>query len=402
MRIAIFSDTHLGFDYGTEREEDSFTQAGEAVEKALEGDLILLAGDIFDSRVPRQEVFARALEIFQKPIHVHGKKARLVELRTQKPRKFSPLIFQGIPILSISGTHERRAKDLVNPVQALERAGFLLNLHCETAVLEVGGEKVAVHGMGAVPERFARDVLAEWSPKPVAGCRNILLLHQNIGEYVYSGDAPSLSLSDLPAGFDLIVLGHIHWSDTAKSRSGAGVLLAGSTICTQMRKAEVEPKKIFFYDTGTGRIDSRDLETPRKLLYETLEFRDATPSEVVEGVRKKVLQIASSEKGVPLVKIKVEGNLLGEYSPSDVDLSPAYELSRGRMVLSVDKELVSERAEVKSEMVRQLRERKLSVEEMGLHILKANLKATGFLPAEELFSLLSENKNDRVLELVLK
>lgn len=402
MRIAIFSDTHLGFDYGTEREEDSFTQAGEAVEKALEGDLIVLAGDIFDSRVPRQEVFARALEIFQKPVHVHGKKARLVELRTQRPRKFSPLIFQGIPILSISGTHERRAKDLVNPVQALERAGFLLNLHCETAVLEVGGEKVAVHGMGAVPERFARDVLAEWSPKPVAGCRNILILHQNIGEYVYSGDAPSLSLSDLPDGFDLIVLGHIHWSDTARSRSGAGVLLAGSTICTQMRKAEVEPKKIFFYDTATGRIDSRDLETPRKLLYETLEFRDAKPSEVMEGVRKKVLQIASSEKGVPLVKIKVEGNLRGEYSPSDVDLSPAYELSRGRMVLSVDKELASERAEVKSEMVRQLRERKLSVEEMGLHILKANLKATGFLPAEELFVLLSENKNDRVLELVLK
>jgi len=402
MRISIFSDTHLGFDYGTEREEDSFTQAGEAIEKALEGDLILLAGDLFDSRVPRQEVFARALEIFQKPLHVPGKKAKLIELRTEKPRKLSPFTFQGIPIITICGTHERRAKDLVNPVQALERAGFLLNLHCETAVIEVGGEKVALHGMGAVPEKFAREVLKEWDPRPMAGCRNLLILHQNIGEYIYSGDEPSLSLSDLPDGFDLIVLGHIHWSGTAKTRSGAGVLLAGSTICTQMRKAEVAPKKIFFYDTVTGEVDSKDLETPRKVIYEALEFRDAKPSEVVEGVKKKVLQIASMKKGVPLVKIKVTGNLHGEYSPSDVDLSPAYELSRGKMVLSVDKELVSERAEMKSEMVRQLRERKLSVEEMGLHILKANLNVSWLLPAEELFSLLSESNNDRVLELVLK
>ncbi len=407
MRIAIFSDTHLGFEYGSERGEDSFLQAGEAIDKALSADLILLAGDLFDSRVPRQEVFAKALELFQKPLHVHGKRAKLIELRTEKPRELSPLIFQGIPIITVFGTHERRARELVNPVQALERAGFLLNLHCESALIEAAGEKIAIHGMGAVPEKFAKEVLSAWSPKPVPGCRNVLLMHQNIGEYIYSGDEPSLSLSDLPAGFDLIVLGHIHWSGSAKTKAGSNILLAGSTICTQMRKAELEPKKIFFYETKTEKIGSEGLETPRKLVYEAIEFKNAKPSEILEKLKAKVLQIgaAGKETRKPLVKIKLSGNLSGEYSPSDVDISQAYELSRGKMLLSVDKELTSERAEVKAELVRQLRERKMSVEEMGLHILRSNLKAKGFMGPDELFTLLSEGgeeSKNKILEAVLK
>jgi DNA repair exonuclease SbcCD nuclease subunit len=51
MKVAVLSDFHFGFSYSLETENDSFENAEEAMEKALDCDLILIAGDIFDSRI---------------------------------------------------------------------------------------------------------------------------------------------------------------------------------------------------------------------------------------------------------------------------------------------------------------------------------------------------------------
>ena len=57
MRIAIFSDTHIGFGKGTARNEEAFEQAKQAFELAIKekADLILLAGDLFNEETPSQE-----------------------------------------------------------------------------------------------------------------------------------------------------------------------------------------------------------------------------------------------------------------------------------------------------------------------------------------------------------
>lgn len=61
MKIAILSDFHLGY---ARFYQDSFVQAERALDAASGADLILLAGDIFDARMPKQEVFARAFDLF--------------------------------------------------------------------------------------------------------------------------------------------------------------------------------------------------------------------------------------------------------------------------------------------------------------------------------------------------
>ncbi len=65
MRIAVISDMHLGFGYGTERWDDSFIQGEEAIQSAIsfKPDIILIAGDIFNSKNPSQEVFTRAFPL---------------------------------------------------------------------------------------------------------------------------------------------------------------------------------------------------------------------------------------------------------------------------------------------------------------------------------------------------
>ncbi|MGC8817629.1 MAG: metallophosphoesterase family protein, partial [Candidatus Hadarchaeum sp.] len=70
MRLALISDPHLGTKWGTPREQDSFDQFREAVEEAIDrgAQLILILGDIFDTRIPRQEVWAQALRILSLPL----------------------------------------------------------------------------------------------------------------------------------------------------------------------------------------------------------------------------------------------------------------------------------------------------------------------------------------------
>ena len=128
MKIAIFSDCHCGHAYGDERGEDSFLGLEEAVRGSMDADLILMAGDIFDSRVPRQEVFARTARILSLSQSLPSTTA-LSGLIGKEMSEVSPLALRGVPIVAIHGTHERRSKFMLNPVQALEHAGLLVHLH---------------------------------------------------------------------------------------------------------------------------------------------------------------------------------------------------------------------------------------------------------------------------------
>ena len=78
LKISILSDLHLGYGWNTELEEDSFQNATEAVEKCLDSDLVLLAGDVFDRKIPRTGVLAKALKILSKLLLVKPKKVKLV------------------------------------------------------------------------------------------------------------------------------------------------------------------------------------------------------------------------------------------------------------------------------------------------------------------------------------
>jgi len=63
MKLVVFSDAHLGFGYGTELFDDPFNALNEIIDQNKDADGFIIAGDLFDSRTPKQEVFARAMRI---------------------------------------------------------------------------------------------------------------------------------------------------------------------------------------------------------------------------------------------------------------------------------------------------------------------------------------------------
>ncbi len=384
MKIAILSDFHFGFGSGTEREEDPYEAVVEAMEKAKECDLILFGGDIFDTRNPSTETFTRAVEILVKPVLSKGG-AKLVRGVDKDVSKVSKIALMGIPVVAIHGTHERRTKGLLNPVQALEKAGFLVYLHCNGVVFEKNGERICIQGMSGVPDQYAESVLNNWNPKPIEGCFNIFILHQSITEFLYAPH--TLDKKIIPKGFDLYVNGHIH-EPKKSEHHGKPFLLTGSLIPTQLKEESTRPKGFWIMDTSNSETKWILLNKQRKVYYKTFENPD------FEAIEKELRKILSEEHiKKPMVRLNLKGKVKDT-------LTNEIESKFG------EKLLVSFKREVRKEEVptRTLEEHKLSVEEMGRKLLMENLEKSGLDPKffEDIFELLVEGKTENVMGRMMK
>lgn len=296
MRIGIIGDTHFGFSFGTERGEDSYKEAGNAILALLEKspDVVVLPGDVFDSAVPRQEVLAKTAELI---LGHFSKREAPSTLKISISGKEHA--FRGTPVLAIHGTHERRPKGLTNPLQVLAKAGVLGYFHGERAEISLGTEKVSVFGIGGVPEDYFPEILGKLSPSPSEGSScNIFVFHQNVSPFVYG--AEGITLSGLPKGFDYYVDGHIHWGFLEKTApEGKPVIFTGSTITTQIRKNESGMKKsVWIIDTAKGEIEEIKFKPFREnLLVEAGSGRDAL----------SILSKLPQKDERPVLRLKISG-----------------------------------------------------------------------------------------------
>ncbi len=405
MRIAIASDLHLGYDWGGERQEDSFEAAMEVVEKASKADMLLLAGDIFDSKMPRQEIIARAFRIF-KELKMKKSNAKIVSVKDREGNEkgVNPLAISGFPIIAIYGTHERRARGSTNPVELMEEAGYLVCLHGDVAIVEKDGERVAIHGMSGVPEIYARDVLKEIDPKPLAGMTNVFMLHQSIKGFVYmEEDNPTLTLEDMPDGFDLIINGHIHWANEGKKVKGSEFLIPGSTITTQIRKTESSiPKYIYFYDTERRKLEKEKLSTPRPSYYLEIECDGLSAAEIKEKAMKVISEIDTQKnEKAPLVRLVLKGVV------NEATANASYEeiasQFKHKLIVSLAKKLYSEEMmERKGEIVK-LMESSSDLGSLMTAIISKNAKDGDIsFNAIEVIDLLAEGRIEDAEKLILE
>lgn len=396
MKISIIGDCHCGFDYGGERGDDPFTALDEAVTRSLDADLIIQAGDLFDSRITRQEVFARTARILGKTKGVKTN-AKLVGLLGKAEEDVSPSALQGIPVIIIHGTHERRNKNLVNPIQALESAGLVVHLHGQTAIFEIDGRKVAVHGMSGVPERYAKDCLLKWSPKPVLGAINILVFHQSLDPYVYSPtEPPSLKIEDLPHGFDLFVLGHIHSHDHKLLR-GSQLLLTGSMITTRVSANEAKQKKGFWLFDGSS-VSFNPLRNQRAVYCEDFEYKP----NIANVISSRLNDILSQPHGLkPLIQLRLRGTVPKGSAPPD--LKELQEKFGAKALLKISGGFETEEFAEQTDLLKSLRQSGLSAEEQGVKILQEGLAQAGSnLKADEIFDLLVEGSVDEIFTELVK
>jgi DNA repair exonuclease SbcCD nuclease subunit len=413
LKIAVISDPHLGAKWGTKREQDSFDQMREAVERALQlgAQMILIPGDIFDTRIPRQEVWARAMRILALP-HAHEQSEVELEKTIDKNRQdISPVALRGVPIVAVHGNHERRIRGLVNPVEALEAAGLLIYLHHNVVIFKTPVGKLAIHGMGNVPERNVKDGLSIWNPKPVKGAINILMLHQAVGQYVYSEEEyPGLDLADLPRGFDVYIDGHMHYHAEARVH-GRPLLFPGSTIRTQLLEIEAQVQKGFYMlDIGEDvSYKFIELKSVRDFHYAELKFEGATISQLEAAVREKIQKFLDeprkNKEKLPLIRLRLLGTLAKDSSRSDFDENLIVDEFSDRALVFIGKdELVAPGIEEKIKFLRELRERRLPVEDMAMQLLEENLRESRqvqMFDVRELYQLLMEDRVEEARDKVL-
>ncbi|MDD5340613.1 MAG: metallophosphoesterase [Candidatus ainarchaeum sp.] len=356
MKIAIFSDTHLGY---ARFEEDSYVQAGRVLaDAAAKADLILCAGDVFDTKIPKLETLSQAIGIF----------------RSVKA-----------PVYLIYGNHERRSRDMTNPVELLATAADLTLLDGSGATFEKGGERVQVFGMGSVPEEYAEKELKAALEKfrPEEGAFKTLMLHQSVKELV-PGGKDELSLKFLePLPFDLIVNGHIH---NTIVKLGGRFLIPGSTVITQLKKDETDPKGYFLYDTKTRKAEFVKIES-RAFFYEELHFRDAGDSEIREGIRARLDALRKAHPNA-IISIKLEGTLKPGLNGSDI------KLERHDNVY-IENLLNIESLGARLEKIRDLRQENLSVRDLALKELSKKIEGRITLfNGAELFEKLVEGPDE--------
>ncbi len=400
MKIAVLSDLHFGYAYNSELENDSFDNAEEAVDKALESDLILICGDVFDIRAPKTQTWAKALKILSRPLLKNNPGTKLVGC-TKELKEISKRTLSHIPMLAINGNHERLVKGEQNTVEALENAGMLIHLHLNSIVFEKDGIKVAIHGMSSVPERYAKDVLNQWNPQPIKDCFNILVFHQNIDPFIYSPiEPPSLTLSNLPKGFDMIIDGHIH-THTMEQLGNTKLVLPGSTVITQFQRSESEIEKamVQIIVGKDASVDFIPLGTARKFFYEEINLNGIPVQDVVE---KKVNDLLFSKNFAkkPVIRIK----LTGKEILNDKELNSIVSRYANKSVVVFAKDIESQEVTQSIELLRNLKEQKLSVEEIGLHILKKNLDELSFETSfdyHDIFALLSEDETDTAFNMLV-
>ncbi len=405
MKIAILSDFHLGFAARTEREQDAFLQAKQALELALKEkpDFLLVPGDIFNEDSPMPEAMHDFFEIFSQIKKV----APTVEVEVvERNNAREKLSLQHLPVFAIHGTHEFRGKDHKNILSACKASGACVYLHAEKALVKKGKETVAVHGLGGVPEKIALAALQQWAPVPEKGAFNILVLHQSLKEFLPTDDEmnATISLDDLPQGFDLVVDGHLHWSNEKQLRNSL-LLLPGSTVTTQMKQLEsTKPKGFFLFDTETKKARFIEIQEQRKLYYEKIKFENATAEEVKKKAVEVLSAIAASEHALkPMVRLKLVGSLAKGYAVADCPLAAIEKEFSQKMILSLDHDFNVASLKKKIEELRALQKNKASIGSMGLEILEKNLAETNFgnaFDVRRVFALLAEGETEKVVELL--
>jgi DNA repair exonuclease SbcCD nuclease subunit len=407
LKIGILSDTHFGFAFGTERSADALFQAQQALEGLLKEnvDFVLLAGDLFDSNEPSPEAWKQAFEFFSLA-RAHPNRLELE--RENRDGSREKISFPNLLLVSIHGTHEYRPKEMVNALAVLEKSGCLVHLHAQKLFLRKGNETVAVSGLSGVPEKVALQVLKQWNPRPEPGCHNVFVLHQSIKEFLPTDDemAATISLSDLPIGFDLLVNGHLHWPNVQETPNGR-FLLTGSTITTQLKRLEAEkPKGYWLYDSQSKQLDFREIPVQRKIFYKKIVFDNASP----ETVRNQISAFFESVfvqpfELKPLVRLKLCGSLERGLDSNALHLNSLLAPWREKCLLSFEENFVSASLQQKIAELRQLQKDRSSIASQGMALLEKELEKTSFgnaFDVQTVFEWLEKGENDKVYELLTK
>ncbi len=285
LRLLHTADSHIGADLPVRRDghrprrgEDFVSSFQRVLQKAAQEqvDLVIHAGDLFDSPAPSPSAIAAAA-------------GPLWELASS-----------GIPILIIPGNHERSS---LPSLLLLAHPNIHVLQSPRTLLIEKNGLRVAVVGIPCIRRNVAAEFAAAlqaaaWQPGNAD--INILAVHQTVegarcgpANYRFRAGDDVLASQAIPQGFDYIAAGHVHRHQAlAGGPDGSRpIIYAGSP--DRITFAEMgEPKGCVIVDFQDGRVDPRFLEhdvRPMRIL--PLDVTGLSGAEVVGRLLAAMAQV---------------------------------------------------------------------------------------------------------------
>lgn len=389
MKIAIVSDMHIGYERFS---HDAIRQARAAMELANKvADAVILPGDIFDKRAPKPDVIAQAINLFRDAAAMKWK-AKVVGF------KGSGKNFTAVPVVAISGTHERTAAGRDNALNLMGLAGLLVDTSEATTIIEKDGEQVAIFGFGGISEERVREQLKLLDPKPVDGMFSIFMFHQSVYEILPFSDE-FIYYDELPKGFDLYVDGHIH-SRIEHVVHGKPFLIPGSTVLTQLKDGEQGAKGFYLFDTVARSYEFVEIES-RPFFVRELNFKGGSPKEIKERCEKEIEDVLTGRID-PILRIRLVGTIAGGFGSADMPLQMLINKYTDRIVLDFDSsKLVDTQVEKGIEEIRSNKDGGSTVREMGINMLLSKLKEDSIdsnMRVSDMFNILSaDSKKEKVL-----
>jgi len=290
MKVAHTADNHLGFVqyHLRERKEDFFKAFEKVVDRCIEEgvELLLHAGDLFESYHPDTETIYRAIGQFR----------RLKEA--------------GIKVVAITGNHDRALRRGIFPPQKILEELGLLTLLDPFGEVEFDG--LSIFGFRYFPRRhfeeFKERKLREFEEKALKGnSPSVLLFHQAIDQFLPFKDAFEVLLTELPSGFSYYAAGHIHLPRLEEVKGGK-FAYPGSTEFRSLMEAQRGLRGFNLYYPETGEVERVELEglRPFMVVRTDQERAPADLRELLEKVKscsqRPVVVLIYSFKDLPVEK----------------------------------------------------------------------------------------------------
>lgn len=289
MKIVHVSDSHLGFsaysksdpDTGiNQREVDFYSAFAQAIDRAiaLDPDVVIHSGDLFDKAQPHNRAIAFAL------------------------RQMIRLSESGIHTVVISGNHSTpRLRETGSIFGIFEHLSGVHPVY-KPGIAQVVVGDLTVHAMPHSTEPQMSAILKEVKASPDTRF-NVFALHAGIeGANAYRMDdlnEQSIDMKDIPGDLDYVALGHFHRFSKVREK----MYYAGSTERTGFGEAG-QSKGIVEVDLDRGSVEFHELSIRDMIVHEPIDASTLTATDIARTVKSLIERSPVDGK---IVRLNING-----------------------------------------------------------------------------------------------
>ncbi|MBS7623428.1 exonuclease SbcCD subunit D [Candidatus Bathyarchaeota archaeon] len=308
VQALVTADNHLdptaaGFSYRRyDRRRDHLLCFEEVMKYAEQNrpDILLVAGDLFDSVRPSNHSRARLMQ------------------------DFKSLSEKGIKIFLVSGHHDtpKSVEEGVSPLAVYGNSGYAVFFQNPSeptkAKMKIGQLELSVLGLSYNPLLQARQDPLTGLDLRAEGDIRIFVTHYPIeGFSGCAADEAVIKLSSFPQDFQLITAGHIHRYQK-KQLGDAVILIPGSTERTSFQEEDDEKGFVWLEILKKGVSSIEHIRTPARR-YKTLTVEWPIQGDTLEVLKKIVEEYSDLDSVLRLrLRGKVTTEQLAGYRRADL------------------------------------------------------------------------------------